>query len=86
MIKPTYAIAAHVSARSRHSRDWIQLTILIPKTDLTLEYWGQGIARNHVTSELNKLGLNSLPDIHNWVTDEYEFLKGDKNSIHLYRD
>ncbi|MEZ8122549.1 hypothetical protein ACED30_23965 [Vibrio splendidus] len=51
-------IAAHVKARARHSSVWLELTVLFPETELNKPYWGQGIARGHVITETNKVGLN----------------------------
>lgn len=45
MMNTKQVVAAHVLTRVRFSKVWQELTILIPSTELNMEYWGQGIAR-----------------------------------------
>ncbi|CAK1692546.1 conserved hypothetical protein [Vibrio crassostreae] len=68
-------IAAHVKARARHSSVWIELTVLFPETELNKPYWGQGIARGHVITETNKVGLNSRAVVIGWVTDSHQYIE-----------
>ncbi|MFD1877450.1 hypothetical protein [Vibrio chagasii] len=67
-------IAAHVKARKRHSKVWIELTVLLPETELNREYWRQGLARGHVITETNKLGLNSRAEVVGWVTNSHKYI------------
>ncbi|MEZ8286626.1 MULTISPECIES: hypothetical protein [Vibrio] len=68
-------IAAHVKARARHSSVWLELTVLFPETELNKPYWGQGIARGHVITETNKVGLNSRAVVMGWVTDSHQYIE-----------
>ncbi|NOI32247.1 hypothetical protein [Vibrio coralliilyticus] len=70
-------IAATVSAKSRHKDDRRELTVFIPSTELNMEYWGQGIARNHVTSVLHKLNLKSYSVVKKWICDNGNILNPD---------
>ncbi|MCG9628390.1 hypothetical protein L1D34_26590 [Vibrio mediterranei] len=67
-------VAAHVLTRVRFSKDWKELTVLIPSTELNQEYWGQGIARNNVTAEAHKLGFNGRTQFLTWVTDNHQYI------------
>ncbi|PMP01629.1 hypothetical protein BCS96_18885, partial [Vibrio breoganii] len=68
-------IAAHVKARARHSSVWLELTVLFPETELNKPYWGQGIARGHVITETNKVGLNSRAVVIGWVTNNHQYIE-----------
>ncbi|WP_439148153.1 hypothetical protein [Vibrio sp.] len=68
-------IGAHVKARARHSSVWLELTVLFPETELNKPYWGQGIARGHVITETNKVGLNSRAVVMGWVTDSHQYIE-----------
>ena len=68
-------IGAHVKARARHSSVWLELTVLFPETELNKPYWGQGIARGHVITETNKVGLNSRAVVMGWVTDNHQYIE-----------
>lgn len=68
-------IGAHVIARARHSSVWLELTVLFPETELNKPYWGQGIARGHVITETNKVGLNSRAVVMGWVTDSHQYIE-----------
>ncbi|PQJ49941.1 hypothetical protein [Vibrio splendidus] len=68
-------IAAHVKARARHSSVWLELTVLFPETELNKPYWGQGIARGHVITETNKVGLNSRAVVLGWVTNNHQYIE-----------
>lgn len=68
-------IAAHVLTRVRFSKVWQELTILIPSTELNMEYWGQGIARNRATKEANKLGYNGRTQFLGWATRDHEYIE-----------
>ncbi|WP_135382298.1 hypothetical protein [Vibrio tasmaniensis] len=68
-------IGAHVKARARHSSVWLELTVLFPETELNKPYWGQGIARGHVITETNKVGLNSRAVVIGWVTNNHQYIE-----------
>ncbi|MEZ9359030.1 hypothetical protein AB4175_03985 [Vibrio cyclitrophicus] len=68
-------VAAHVLTRVRFSKVWQELTILIPSTELNMEYWGQGIARNRATRETNQLGFNGRTQILGWVTGDHQYIE-----------
>ena len=74
-VEDIVVIAAHVKARARHSSVWLELTVLFPETELNKSYWGQGIARGHVITETNKVGLNSRAVVIGWVTDSHQYIE-----------
>ena len=74
LMQQPIVIAAHVKVRARHSNVWIELTVLLPETELNMSYWGQGIARGHVITETNKLGLNSRTEVIGWVTGSHKYI------------
>ncbi len=68
-------VAAHVSTRVRFSDVWEELTVLIPSTELNTQYWGQGVARDKVKTEVRKLGFNGRTQFLGWVTAEHKYIK-----------